>query len=136
MAARGAGVMAARAVAARRPWQRLVPGASLLIPRFPSVPSVGVSELSDRAAKLIAFSPAAALWARPRRLQHEGQPEGQRERSDQVRLPRPAVPLLPRRKAPALAGKSVPWSLGSSGSSDPESIVGLQRRGRSSGAGS
>ncbi|XP_056346807.1 28S ribosomal protein S18c, mitochondrial [Oenanthe melanoleuca] len=42
--------MAARAAAARRCWQRLVP---------------------------------AALWARPRRLRHEGQPEGRPERSDQ-----------------------------------------------------
>lgn len=104
----GAGSGGAEALA--EPGSRCVPPASPL-PRLPSVPSVRVSGLSHRAAKLIALSPAAALWARPRRLQHEGQPEGQHERSDQVRLPRPAVPLLPRRKAPALAGKAVPWSL-------------------------
>ncbi|KAL2304766.1 hypothetical protein Nmel_006721 [Mimus melanotis] len=80
--------MAARAVVARRSWQRLVPGASLPLLLSPFVPSgcggVRVSGLSlPAAANTVALSPAAALWARPRRFQHEGQPEQQPERSDQ-----------------------------------------------------
>lgn len=120
--------MAARAVAARRPWQRLVPGASLPLPVPPRCRAPAGDFACPFAANPVALSLAAALWARPSRLQHEGQPEGQPERSDQVRLLHPAVPAVSPPQGTAVAGNASLRPLWGSGSSNPESTVGSAAR--------